>query len=64
MKNNLYLIFIISLILAFFATNFSVLKGSKYLFYSLLEVVVLLPIGMLVIYGILNGFDRLFPKKQ
>ncbi|MDM5224463.1 hypothetical protein QUF86_27820 [Peribacillus sp. NJ11] len=63
MKNyNVFITFIIASVLALGATNFSIFKGSKYLVYSLLEIAFLVPIGMLVIYGIGKIFNRFLIK--
>ncbi len=63
MKNhNVLITFIIAFVLALGATNFSIFKGTKYLVYTLLEIAFLVPIGMLVIFGIGKVFNRILIK--
>ncbi|MDF9759592.1 hypothetical protein OKW24_001365 [Peribacillus simplex] len=64
MKNhNVFMAFIIALVLALGATNFSIFQGTKYLVYTLLEIAFVVPIGMLVIYSIGTGFNRILFKR-
>ncbi|MBA4538729.1 hypothetical protein H1Z61_16745 [Bacillus aquiflavi] len=62
-NDNVFLIFMLAFIVALAAANFSIISGPKYMFYTLLEVALLVPIGMLVIYAIGNIIDKMFIKR-
>ncbi|RRN66717.1 hypothetical protein EI200_25350 [Peribacillus simplex] len=64
MKNyNAFMTFIIAFVLALGATNFSIFKGTRYWVYTLLEIAFLVPIGMLVIFGIGRVCNRILIKR-
>ncbi|MDF9763726.1 hypothetical protein OKW24_005637 [Peribacillus simplex] len=63
MKNPHYFIsFIIALVLALAVTKFSFFKGTSYMMYSLLEIIILVPLGIIVISFGHNLIGKLLSK--
>ncbi|WP_071458484.1 hypothetical protein [Bacillus massilinigeriensis] len=62
MKKPYFLTVILAFTLALGAVEFSVFEGWKYSLYSLMEALILVPIGMLVISLAVGGIGQ-FAKK-